>query len=82
LAVVWKFGAKQFKHFTTFAKSFEIVEGFGDAEQSLLWRIEVEVGEACVGKRGVELLGFKKSKRSVALDDLNLICCSRLAECI
>ncbi len=44
-----------------------------------LW-IGVEVGEARVGKSGVELLGFKKGKRSVALDDLNLIRCSWLAD--
>jgi hypothetical protein len=80
VAVVWKVGAKQFKHLATFAKLFEVVEGFGGAEQCLLCGIRVEVGEARVGESGVELLGFKKGKRFVALDDLNQIRCSWLAE--
>jgi hypothetical protein len=62
LAVVWKVGVKQFEHFVTFAKSFQVVESFGSAEQCLVYRIGVEVGEARVGKYSVKLLGFKKSK--------------------
>lgn len=42
----------------------------------------METGEACIGERRVELLGFQESKCSVALDDLNLICCSWLTKCI
>lgn len=77
-----KVGAKQFKQLATFAELFEVIEGFGGAEQCLLCRIGVEVREARVGESGVELLDFKKGKRSVALDDLNLIRGSWLVECI
>ena len=59
---MWKVGAKQFKHLATFAKLFEVVEGFGCAEQGLLCGIGVEVGEARVGESGVELLSFEKGK--------------------
>ena len=79
---MWKVGAKHSKHLAAFAKSFEVVQGFSGAEQCLLCGIGVEVGEARVGECGVVLLGFKKGKRSVALDNFNLIRCSWLAKCI
>ena len=78
LSVVWKVVAKQFEQFATLAESFEIVEGFGGAEQRLLCRVGVEMGEARVGECGVELRSFKKSKRSIAFDNLNFVHCGRL----
>jgi hypothetical protein len=76
LAVVWKVGAKQFKHFATFAKSFQVVESFSSAKQCLLYKIGVEVRKARVRECSVELLSFKKRKQSVMLNNLNLICYS------
>lgn len=77
---MWEIGTKLFKHLATFAKLFDIVEGFGRTEQCLFCRIEAKVRVAGISKRSVKLLGFKKGKRSVALDDLNFLRGSSLVE--
>ena len=79
---MWKVDVKQFKHLATFAKLFEVVEGFSNAEQCLLCGIEFQIGEAHVRESGIKLLDFKKGKRSVTLNGFNLICYSWLVKCI
>lgn len=59
---MWEIGTKLFKHLATFAKFFDIVEGFGRTEQRLFCRIGAEVRVAGVSESSVKLLGFKKGK--------------------
>lgn len=58
---MWKVGAKQFKHLATFAKLFEVVEGFGGAEQCLLCGLGLKLGKPVSERAASNCLVLRKA---------------------